>query len=394
MSASTIDTSGAGDGSSASLLGAPGRRRALRFDAGIVPLIVCCPFMYFPKVLEGDTQPWVMIAALIALFTYRTRRFILRGDVALVLLAMLCVVVYAVRAGFGVDLLRAAYNQLTFIVLWLVCRRDRGDYLPTAIRLTVLVWFAVGLYQYVFVALGLPIEIAGRFIEGRSGVPSLTSEPSAYGSLSMLHMMYLLSEHKTSNRPFIVATVVSVVLSGSLLAFALLLFPLMKLKLRWRIIAMLAIPLLVSFDYLLSSAGLTLRVSNIASTTQGLAAAMLDPSVNIRLGHIYFTLIQNFWRSLFWLSPVDFMNQYNAFADTSRIFMETGSNFILTSAGDLIYSYGLVGALLLWLFIRKAQRQCVTRAEKLEKLAFIGACMLNPIYLSNVFLVVYAQRRG
>jgi hypothetical protein len=394
MNAPTIEASGPGEGGTGLPLHATGRARAMRFDAGIVPLIVCCPFMYFPKLLEGDTQPWVMLAALIAFFTFRTRRFILRGDVALVLLAMLCVAVYAARAGFGLDLLRSSYNQLTFVVLWLVCRRDQGDYLPTAIRLTVIVWLAVGLYQYVFVALGLPIEIAGRFVEGRSGVPSLTSEPSTYGSLSMLHMMYLLSERKPKNRPFIVASAVSVVLSGSLLAFALLLFPLMKLKMRWRIAALLAIPLLVSFDYLLTSAGLTLRVASVASTAQGLAAAVLDPSVNIRLGHIYFTLIQNFWQSLFWTSPVDFMNQYNAFADTSRIFMETGSNFILTSAGDLIYSYGLVGALLLALFIRKAQSQSATRAEKFEKFAFIGACMLNPIYLSNVFLVMYAQRRN
>jgi hypothetical protein len=366
----------------------------VRSDLGILPLIACCPFMYFPKILEGDTQPWVMLAALIAFITFRTRRFILRGDIPLVLLALLCIVVYAMRAGFGLDLLRAAYTQLAFVVLWLVCRRDHGDFLPTAIRLTVVIWFAVGLYQYVFVALGLPVEIAGRYVEGRSGVPSLTSEPSTYGSLSMLHMMYLLSERNPKNRPFIAATAVSVVLSGSLLAFALLLFPLRRLTMRWRVAAILAIPVLVGIDYLFTSAGLTLRVTSIASTPEGLAAVVLDPSVNLRLGHIYFTLIQNGWQSLLWISPVDFMNQYNAFADTSRIFIETGSNFILPAVGDLIYSYGWVGALLLLVFIRRAQSQSVTRTEKLEKLAFIGACMLNPIYLSNVFLVMYAQRRN
>lgn len=387
MNAPTIDSTGL-------RLRETGRGRIARSDLGILPLIVCCPFMYFPKLLEGDTQPWVLIAALIAFFTFRTRRFILRGDVTLVLVAMLCVMVYALRAGFGLDLLRAIYTQLAFIVLWLVCRRDHGDFLPAAIRLTVVVWLAVGLYQYVFVALGLPVEIVGRYVEGRSGVPSLTSEPSTYGSLSMLQMMYLLSERNPKNKLYIAATAVSVVLSGSLLAFALLLFPLMKLKMRWRIAAILAIPVLVAFDYLLTSAGLTLRLTSVASTPQGLAAVVLDPSVNIRLGHIYFTLIQNFWQSLLWISPVDFMNQYNAFADTSRIFVETGSNFILPAAGDLIYSYGWVGALLLLMFIRKAQSQSVTRTEKLEKLAFIGACMLNPIYLSNVFLVMYAQRRN
>jgi hypothetical protein len=390
----TVDGPHTSAGISGVRLRASGAARLTRADMGILPLILCCPFMYFPKLLEGDTQPWILLAALIALFTFRTRRFLVRGDVSLVLLALLCVIVYALRGGFGVDLLRAAYTQITFIVLWLVCRRDQGDLLPAAIRLTAAVWLAVGLYQYVFVALGLPVDIAGRFLEGRSGVPSLTSEPSTYGSLSMLQMMYLLSERNKRNNPYIAATALSVVLSGSLLAFLLLVFPLMKLKMRWRIGALLAVLVLVFSDYVLSSAGLTLRVASVAATTGGLASAVFDPSLNIRLGHIYFTLVENVWQSLLFVSPVDFMNQYNVFADNSRIFIETGSNFILTAAGDLIYGSGAVGALLFLAFIRAAQRQSSTWPKKLEKLAFIAACMLNPIYLSNIFLVMYAQRKN
>ena len=64
------------------------------------------------------------------------------------------------------------------------------------------------------------------------------------------------------------------------------------------------------------------------------------------------------------------MNQYNAFADNSRIFVETGNNFVLTAAGDLIYGSGFVGALLLFTFIRQAQSQSATRAKKIEKLTF------------------------
>jgi hypothetical protein len=80
-----------------------------------------------------------------------------------------------------------------------VCRREQGEFFPSAVRLTILIWLAVGLYQYISVALGLPIEIAGRFVEGRSGVPSLTPEPSIYGSLSILHMMY--SPNYKKNNP-------------------------------------------------------------------------------------------------------------------------------------------------------------------------------------------------
>jgi hypothetical protein len=365
-----------------------------RSDLGILPLVIACPFMYFPKVLEGDTQPWVLLGALIAFFAFRTRRLVLRADVTLALLALLCVIVFAMRGGFGPDLLRATYTQTTFIVLWMVCRRDRGEFLPTAIRLTAAVWFAVGLYQYLFVALGLPVEIAGRYIEGRSGVPSLTSEPSTFGSLSVLQMMYMLSERNPRNNPYIAGAAISVVMSGSLLAFALLVFPLMKLTMRWRIGVILAIALLVFADYTLTTAGLTSRVADLASPVAGAAAVVLDPSLNLRFGHVYFTLFENLRQSLLMLSPVDFMAQYNAFADDSGIFIETGTNFILTGAGDLIYGSGPVGALLLFAFIRRALSQSSTRAKKFEKVVFIAACMLNPIYLSNAFLVMYAQRKN
>ena len=33
------------------------------------------------------------------------------------------------------------------------------------------------------------------------------------------------------------------------------------------------------------------------------------------------------------------------------------------------------------------------REENFEKVAFIAACMLNPISLSNVFLIMYAQQK-
>ena len=350
--------------------------------------------MYFPKLLEGDTQPWLIVAALYAFLTYRTQRFMQRGDFMLLLLAPLCVIVYALRSGFGPDLLRATYIQVTFVVLWVVCRRDDGDLLPAAVRLTVVVWLAVGLYQYVFVALGLPVEFAGRYVEGRSGVPSLTSEASTYGSLSVLQMMYLLSQKNPRNTPYVAASALSVALSGSLLAFALLLFPLMKLRLRWRVCVVLAFALLVFVDYLLTEAGITSRVMELISPTSGLAAAVLDPSLNLRLGHIYFTLYENLVPSLMFSYSVDFMAQYNTFARDSGIFIDTGNNFILTGVGDLIYGSGFLGALLLFAVIRRAQAQSSTRAHKFEKMLFIIACMLNPIYLSNIFLVLYAQRRN
>jgi len=359
----------------------------------MLPLLAALPFMYAPKVLEGDTQPWVLMGALFALFSFRTRRFVRPDDGILIGLASLSFLAYAARSELGLETIRNAYTQITFIVLWVVSRRERGDFFPAAIRLTIVVWLGVGLYQYFSIAFGLPIEISGRYVEGRSGVPSLTSEPSTYGSLSMIHMMYLLSERKARNNLFIAAAAASVVLSGSLLALVLLVFPLMKLKMRWRVAAALGLALLVVGDGMFTDAGLTARLSSIAADGSGLAASLLDPSLNLRFGHVYFTLFENLSSSLWLTSPVDFMEQYNRFAADSGVFIETGSNFILSAAGELIYGSGIAGALLLFFVIRKARAESSTPGRKLEKTAFIIACMLNPISLSNAFLIIYAQQK-
>ena len=142
-----------------------------------------------------------------------------------------------------------------------------------------------------------------------------------------------------------------------------------------------------------TDAGLTARLSSIAADGSGLAASLLDPSLNLRFGHVYFTLFENLSSSLWLTSPVDFMEQYNRFAADSGVFIETGSNFILSAAGELIYGSGIAGALLLFFVIRKARAESSTPGRKLEKTAFIIACMLNPISLSNAFLIIYAQQK-
>ena len=364
-----------------------------RLELGLLPLLLSCPFMYFPRILEGDTQPWVLLAALIALFTFRTDRFVLKKDLSLVCLSLLAVLVYAVRGGSGADLVRVVYTQAMFICLWLVCSRDKFGFMLSAVRLTVVVWFVVGMYQYLFIAFGWPVEIAGRYIEGRSGVPSIASEPSTYGCLSILHMMSLISENRARNTPYIAAAAVSVVLSGSLLGLLLLVFPLLKLNVKWRLFALLSVPLLIIGDYSMTSAGVASRVSGMASFGDGIMRLALDPSLNLRAGHIYFTLWANFWSSVLMMAPVDFMNQYNAFAGGSVVFVPTGSNFILSGVGDMIYSFGAIGALLLVLFIKKSQERLATPVKKIIDVGFMLACVLNPIYLSNVFLVLYARQK-
>ncbi len=363
-------------------------------DIGILPLLVSFPFMFYPKVLAGDTQPWVLIGALIALFTFRTNIFLRRRDGVLVILAVLCVLAYAFRSTVGFFLLRHVYTYLTFVILWTVCQRDKGDYFPTAIRATVIIWFVVGLYQYVALNLGYEIEISGRYLAGRMGPPSLTVEASYYGSLSVLHLMYLLSEQSKKNRIFIACAVGSVVLSGSLLAMILLIFALRRLPASLRISVLVIVPLLVVGDFYLTSAGLTSRLMSISGEGISVSGLFLDASLNLRVGHTYFTMFENLVPSLLLVGPVDFMAQYNNFAVNSGLLIETGTNYILPAIGEMIYGAGILAVLLLVIVLKRAQENCATTAAKVEKIAFILASMLNPISISNIFLIAYAQAKG
>jgi len=370
------------------------RRRWRWADLGVLPLMVTLPFMYYPKVLDGDTQPWVLLAGLLALFTFRTARFVTTADISPILLAIACAAVYALRSDNGLETVRAVYTQAAFIVFWLVCRRENNEFFPAAVRLTIVVWLAVGMYQYFALALGWPVEIASRYVEGRSGVPSLTSEPSTYGSLSMLQMMYLLTRDERKNMPYIAAAGISVVLSGSVLALILLIFPLLKLKARLRMATLMALLGLTILDFFFSSAGLISRLQSIGGDGSGLASLLLDPSLNLRAGHIVFTLGVNLFDSLLLLSPLGFMDQYNAFAQSSGLFIDTGSNFILPALGELIFGCGIIGLLLVANVLYLSQARSVGTSAKFEKIFFALMCMLNPISLSNFFLILYLNRRN
>ncbi len=361
-------------------------------NLGALPLIFLLPFMHSPKLLEGDTQPWVFLAGLFALMTFKQQRFLNYRDIPLLVLSVLCVLSYAFRTSVDGELLRTVYMHIAFVVFWMVVRRESTDLFPIAVRFTVVVWLAVGLYQYVAVIQGLPVEFTGRFLEGRGGIPSLTAEPSFYGSMSMLHLMYLLNDQSGRHKLFFcLAAGASVVLSGSLLALLLFVFPLLKLRLYWRVLALAAGILVLFFDSSVNPAGLTMRMAAVLQSGLGVSAILSDPSLNLRFGHMYFTLVHNLFPSLLLTSPVNFMADYNQFAAASGIYIDTGSNFILPALGELVYSggpFGLALAIGIILFAVNASPK-----RWVEKTAFMLACLVNPLQISNPFLLIYALQR-
>ena len=363
-------------------------------DMGILPLLLSLPFMFYPKILDGDTQPWILLAAVFAFFTFRTNNFIEKQDRAILVLIILCILAYGFRNATSYCYTRHVYTYISFFIFWVVCQREKGDYFSIAIKATVIIWFLVGLYQYVQIKLGVEITPSGRYLAGRMGPPSLTAEASYYGSISMIHLMFLLTEKNHKNTIFIICAVASILLSGSLLAMILLIFPLMRLPAKFKIMIGLVLPFLILVDYYATETGVISRIVSIFENGFDIAGVLQDASLNLRAGHIYFTLFENLIPSTFLLNDINFLEQYNNFAFLSGVFIETGSSYILPAIGEMVYGAGLFAILLLVIIYNRAQQTCSTKVDKLEKMAFIFACMLNPITISNIFLVIYITRRG
>jgi hypothetical protein len=375
----------------------PGPRLALRIprsDTGLLPFLLLLPFLFVPKLLDGDTQPWVLLGAVFALFTYRPRQFLARRDLPALLLAVLALAAYTARVGLVLETVRAAYIYLMFAVFWVLGNRGGHGYFRVALCYVLGLWFLVGLAQYVAVQLGYDIAVSGRYVAGRSGVPSLAAEPSYFGSLSVVMAMYLLNGLKPHERPFIALAILNVLMSGSILAVLLLGFPLLYLRPRHLVLAVGAVVLLLLLDASVNQAGLSARLAGFQTAGQGLISILLDPSLNLRWGHIEFTMLANFWQSVFFLSPVSFEAQYNAYAASTGYLIATGGNFILPIAGELVYGGGLFGLLIILLLVWRGTIAGPTPWLRFVRGSFVLACLLNPVSIANPMFVYFVLQES
>jgi hypothetical protein len=364
------------------------------FPIGLLPLMIAMPLMYWPRLLEGDTQPWVVIGALFAcLFFWPKDRPTDSKRLFLPIIAAAgCALIYGLRETDGQYILRYVSIMITFIALWIIACRGGAYWIGKAIRAAIILWFAVGIYQLVAVRLGLPIEFFGRYIPGRGGVPSLTAEPSFYGSISVLQLMYLLNENEKSNRPYIVVAVCNVLLSGSILSYILLVVPLMRLPIKMILLGLLPIIFVVSQGFKLSDTGSFARLATLDPMTivsDPMRVLKRDASTNLRTGHVLFSLGENFKDSILFRNSSSFREEYNNWAFRKGDYIYNGSDFILTSAGEMIFRSGAIGLILLIFIMFYGIKSAQTNRLRVEKISFMGLCFLSPVALSNPFFIFY-----
>ena len=364
-------------------------------DVALIPLFFALPLMYWPKALEGDTQPWVAIAAAIAFVAYwpKSRSINYKNILIISALALLSLAIYFVRDPSPDALLRYGAVMIVFVLLWSIFQRVPDNKFVPVVRLTIVVWFIVGLYQVIAIRLGLPIEFDGRYVASRSGVPGLTAESSFYGTISVIQIMYLIAEKDSKNNIYIVFAAISVLMSGSAIALLLLVVPLFRLKVEYKIIGFIFVLVFVVSGFDFVSTGLFNRFQSFELSQIGVQLIERDASTNLRFGHVFFTLSYNFFNEIFYFNSIYFEREYNNWAYNSNLFIYNESDNILTMAGELVFRSGAAGFALVLMLLHVSWTSASLTYDRFEKLAFVVLCLLNPINLANPFLILYIQKK-
>jgi hypothetical protein len=364
-----------------------------KYNIPLILLTLSLPLAYAPKILAGDTQPWILIASLISILFVKNIFRLEKSFVILLFASFFSIISYYYRSESDYMMLRNLYIYVSFLVFWIVTRKYEHIF-SDAIRFTVLVWFAVGLCQIVSIFLGHDLSPIGRFVPFRTGPPSITAEPSFYGSISAIHAMYLLYDERKGNNFFISLAVLSILISGSSLGLILLAPVLCVLLKKTKSVLPVCISLVIlvaAFIFFVSDRMIT-RYATLLSS-KSLLDLIEDQSINLRFGHIHFTLFHNLLNELFLQGNLNFWGQYNLFANHLQFYISTKSDYILPALGELIFSGGLFSLVIVFILFREAFNSCLGWFDKTTKLVFIFLIMLNPISISNFFLILFINQK-
>ncbi|MBL4783835.1 MAG: hypothetical protein JKY49_00245 [Cohaesibacteraceae bacterium] len=352
--------------------------------------VLVLPFSFYPKLIDGDTQPWPLLASLLLFGLSRRAKQMSRLDLLMVAVTIASFIVYFPRSGFNQDLARFAYKLIAFNLLWFCVPSLPPVLVSRAMRWVIAIWFIVGLLQTLAMMLGIDVSYSGRFVPGRSGVPSLAPEPSLYGTLSIVALLYLIASKDGVRPAYIFMAFANVFLSGSILSILVSALVVLFFGYRTKLV-LVTLALGLGFFILSSDLLFLSRVNNIIDSGLKLELLLLDYSINLRVGHIIYTLWEVLPSALIFQTSAEFGNEYNLWVAKNQLFYPTGSDFILTGMGNIIYRGGIFGLLVLVLVFVTAYR--LTPERRVFKLMVLGGLMLAQLDLSSPFIILYALQR-
>lgn len=354
----------------------------------VVVFIFLLPLAYYPKLTSGDTQLWPLIGACILLLFHKSSIRVSKFDVILISVVFLAFLTALSRSNSAPEAIRFLYILAVFTALWITIPRISSTAIDQGAKLTIVLWFVVGAFQYISLKTGFEIWGFGRYNINRSGVPSLAPEPSVHGSISVILGVYLVSSGRRVNNFYYFLVAGSVFLSGSLLALMLLICS--TLVKKSGALFVIAAGLLVLMVFLLSDYNIPLanRIQAIALKGGLMDILKSDYSINVRLGHIVYTCLVSFPEALF-RTPTEFSSSYNNWAANSGVFYQTKSEYILSSLGQMIYKFGIFGLVIFIYILIISVYKIKSVYDIFFKMFFVAICILNPISFSTIYVMIY-----
>jgi hypothetical protein len=306
-------------------------------------------FCFFPYVtfvnLGTDMQPYSLIIAFILLFLFRIRFNSTQLTIAFVFL--ISVIIFII-SGITFSSFRSLFNYSSlFFVSYVslhVLKTERLNF-EKILKISILIWFVVGLIQTLYDRTFLTFLISGSRTTENRGVTGLAPEPTFYGIVFIFFLIFLLHAQYKHKKLLIFACIVGIIfLAKSTMAFLFLailyfVYLLTHGKIKYILLGFLLFWILpVLMLEILPSTRLSYLVSKIIENPRLLV--LIDASINDRFFHLFFSLkgwISNYmipngyltWNS-YVLSQLPFYSDFvilKSFSKGDRIMSGYGAAF-------------------------------------------------------------------
>ncbi len=350
-------------------------------------------FSFFPYIkiinIPTDTQPYAFILSLVIILLFSN--FKIPAPLQYYLFLIAIVLVVGLYSGINFTFLRSFVGYLSFFTFsWasyiLFKRVNLSKHIFTTI---VIIWFIFGFVQlFIYPNFGASI-ISGFRTTSERGVISLAPEPSYYGIICLVFLIFNVLLFKS--RIIYVLSVIQIVLfaqSFMTIAYLLILIYFYFLS-RVNLIKKVGYVLLPIVAYLIVSTIFSSISINSSSRSLKLFSYFIespfqifkiDASANDRLANIYFSLkgtIDNFFIPNGFSNWTPYVNQE---IKTSNFFWWVSSGRIMSTYGSVLFELGIFG-LTIPIIINYL---IYINRERLESLATFLFLFLNIFFLSAI----------
>ena len=334
-------------------------------------------FPYVSLISTGtDIKPWAPLFAVVYLVIARVKLRYIVWSICVLLFGTLILGVISDQA----QIFRAAFSVLTALVIFFASRDIFARYetrkLFSIFAITFLVWIFVGILQLLIdpnvfeIIVHWGDRVWGSV--GYRGVPSLSPEPTYFGTILMMFILLFLNFDRQCTflrirrNGYILLAFFSMLLlskSSTAIAIAFLFFGiwvLENLKLSMKMVPWVVFGFfLLVITYMLVDFSLS-RMFNLFLDLKrvGPGIVLLDVSVNARITHVLFS-----FKSIFNCFPVpslvcgdfhDYMSiQRDLFPNLLFRDVSWSKGPIMSGLGSLVYSFGVIGVFIVcyWVFL-------------------------------------------